>query len=216
MTIWLCFRKWHDSMTCNCTCEDWGYEIQIQNIITLDISNNSVESVGPAGYYVPFNFKNNHSIKMMKKSSITGALWWRWCCRHFGKCFFSFCLLIAKKLRQIKITNDSSFFILTAGFYVLHGYTSLKSVVKVQGDNDLAVSFFQSSKLNQVNSKGPAAVPYKDYANQTPEKNDNNNDCRSESQAKRNPVTTICKFDVQSKLLRVDFSVSTFLDKSLT
>ena len=110
------------------------------------------------------------------------------------KVFFSFCLLIAEKLRQIKITNDSSFFILTAGFYVLHGYTSLKSVVKVQGDNDLAVSFFQSTKLNQVNTKGPAAVPYKDYANQTPEKNDNNNDCRSESQAKRNPVTTICKF----------------------
>ena len=36
-------------------------------------------------------------------------------------------------------------------------------------------------------------MPYKDYANQTPEKVDTNNDCRSESQAKRNPVTTISK-----------------------
>ena len=47
--------------------------------------------------------------------------------------------------------------------------------------------------------KGPAAVPYKDYANQTPEKTENNNDCRTESQAKRNPVTTISKFCILAK-----------------
>jgi len=79
-------------------------------------------------------------------------------------------------MMKVMLPSLCSFFILTAGFYVLHGYTSLKSVIKVQTDDGLG---------------GPAAVPYKDYANQTPEKAENNNDCRTESQAKRNPVTTI-------------------------
>lgn len=63
-------------MTCNCTCEDWGYEIQIQNIITLDINDTQIESVAAAGDYVQFYFLsvNNHSMEMMKRSSITGAL----------------------------------------------------------------------------------------------------------------------------------------------
>ena len=51
-----------------------------------------------------------------------------------------FSLFLSPKIEPIIIANYSSFFILTAGFYVLHGYTSLKSVIKVQGDNDLGVS----------------------------------------------------------------------------
>merc|ERR1711990_1280812 len=73
---------------------------------------------------------------------------------------------------KVMLPSLCSFFILTAGFYVLHGYTSLKSVIKVQSDNDLA---------------GPSAVPYKDYADQTPEKADLTNDFCTE----KNPVTTI-------------------------
>ena len=55
-------------------------------------------------------------------------------------------------------------------------------------------------------------MPYKDYANQTPEKVDTNNDCRSESQAKRNPVTTISKFWIRkiSKIFLVEENESQF------
>merc|ERR1711990_1088127 len=61
---------------------------------------------------------------------------------------------------KVMLPSLCSFFILTAGFYVLHGYTSLKSVIKVQGDNDLAVSFLiKQIDVIILRSRAPPLYP---------------------------------------------------------